>query len=52
MQLPYASFETESLYKSEHSWVDLAVDENGLWAIHTLPSSNNTAVVKVPTQST
>ena len=35
------------LFFDQHSWVDLATDENGLWAIHTLPDSNNTAIVKV-----
>ncbi|CAG7821657.1 unnamed protein product [Allacma fusca] len=51
LELPYASFKTEKLYKSKDSWVDLATDENGLWAIHTLPGSNNTAVVKIDPMS-
>ncbi|ODM96458.1 Noelin-3 [Orchesella cincta] len=47
LELPYASFSAEKLYSSEFSWVDLNVDENGLWAVHSLVGSNNTAIVKI-----
>ena len=35
------------LYKQSRDYLDLSVDENGLWAIYGLQQSNNTVVAKI-----
>ncbi|XP_047741615.1 uncharacterized protein LOC108681963 [Hyalella azteca] len=35
------------LYTETRSYLDLAADENGIWAIYGIPSNNNTVVVKL-----
>ncbi|XP_037873711.1 uncharacterized protein LOC101741742 [Bombyx mori] len=42
--LPYAD---GRLYTSQHNQVDFSADDNGLWAIYSIESSNNTAVAKL-----
>ncbi|XP_050455183.1 uncharacterized protein LOC126853449 [Cataglyphis hispanica] len=53
LQLPGLVINTKNfLYTHNFTYVDLNVDENGLWVIYGLPS-NNTAVVKInPTNMT
>jgi hypothetical protein len=35
------------LYKTNYNYMDFSVDENGLWVIYGIPSSNHTVVMKV-----
>ncbi|KAH9631868.1 hypothetical protein HF086_014340 [Spodoptera exigua] len=35
------------LYTTQHNQVDFSADDNGLWAIYSIESSNNTAVAKL-----
>ncbi|XP_053614722.1 uncharacterized protein LOC128677716 isoform X2 [Plodia interpunctella] len=35
------------LYTAQHNQVDFSADDNGLWAIYSMESSNNTAVAKL-----
>lgn len=44
VQLPYAS---GRLYTAQHNQVDFSADDNGLWAVYSIKSSNNTAVAKL-----
>lgn len=48
MELPHAAIENQTaLYTEQHNYVDLAVDDNGLWVIYGLRASNNTVVLKL-----
>jgi len=40
------------LYTTNYSYMDFSVDENGLWVIYGIPSSNHTVVMKVNTIQT
>ncbi|XP_063894383.1 uncharacterized protein LOC135117890 [Helicoverpa armigera] len=44
VKLPHAD---GRLYTSQHNQVDFSADDNGLWAIYSIESSNNTAVAKL-----
>lgn len=35
------------LYTTKYNYMDFNVDDNGLWVIYGMPSSNNTIVMKV-----
>lgn len=37
------------LYTTNYNYMDFSVDENGLWVVYGIPSSNHTAVMKVNT---
>ncbi|XP_056636395.1 uncharacterized protein LOC130444995 isoform X1 [Diorhabda sublineata] len=39
------------LYKGQYNTVDFNVDDNGLWIIFAVPGSNNTAIMKVNTET-
>ncbi|CAG0890876.1 unnamed protein product [Cyprideis torosa] len=46
--LPHMAFGSDDyLYKSSRSYLDMSVDENGLWAIYALENLNNTVVLKL-----
>jgi hypothetical protein len=37
------------LYTTNYNYMDFSVDENGLWVIYGIPSTNHTIVMKVNT---
>ena len=37
------------LYTTNYNYMDFSIDENGLWVIYGIPSSNHTVVMKVNT---
>jgi hypothetical protein len=39
------------LYTTHYNYMDFSVDENGLWVIYGIPSSNHTVVMKVNTEN-
>jgi hypothetical protein len=39
------------LYTTNYNYMDFSVDENGLWVIYGIPSSNHTMVMKVNTDN-
>nr|CAH7752357.1 unnamed protein product [Callosobruchus chinensis] len=47
LDLPGVTNQTVKLYSGQNNTVDFNVDDNGLWLIFGVPSSNNTAVMKV-----
>ncbi|XP_050443894.1 uncharacterized protein LOC126847631 [Adelges cooleyi] len=49
MKVPYlnATNPNNLLYTTKINYLDMAVDENGLWAIYGLEDSNNTAVLRL-----
>ena len=48
VELPQASStDNNKLFDKGYNYVDLSVDENGLWAVYGLPENNNTVVVKM-----
>ncbi|XP_072398449.1 uncharacterized protein [Diabrotica undecimpunctata] len=42
---------SDKLYQGQYNTVDFNVDDNGLWLIFAVPDSNNTAVMKVNTET-
>lgn len=38
------------LYTTNYNYMDFSVDENGLWVIYGIPSTNHTVVMKVNTE--
>ena len=48
LDIPGLSYNSSNyLYTTEHNYIDINVDDNGLWVIYATPHSNNTIVAKV-----
>lgn len=47
-EIPFLNItERNLLYTTSHNFIDISVDENGLWLIYGLETDNNTAVIKL-----